>query len=129
MRPQSPQVSTGVYETAGRRGEDCMEDRHILTELGGKGRGALLAVFDGHRGPQAAEYARQHFEAELLRHWRGAGSAAGALAAAFLSVDAAFRAWHVGVTGELRIDGISCALHFVVEPSISTRPLPSMQSL
>ena len=31
-----------------------MEDRHIVsTSLGGHGSSALLAVFDGHRGPQA----------------------------------------------------------------------------
>jgi len=48
-------VTAGVYETAGRRGEDCMEDRHIVgTGLGADGRGALLGVFDGHRGPQVS---------------------------------------------------------------------------
>lgn len=48
---------------------------------------------------QAAEFAAQHFESTLLRHWADAGSAAQALKAAFLDVDAAFRQCHAA-TGE-----------------------------
>lgn len=89
------QVSAGAYATAGLRGEDAMEDRHIVsTGLAPDGQGTLLAVFDGHRGPQAAEFAAEHFESTLLRHWAAAGSAAQALVAAFLDVDAAFRRCH-----------------------------------
>lgn len=47
------QVSAGAYATAGMRGEDAMEDRNIVaTGLGPRQDGTLLAVFDGHRGPQ-----------------------------------------------------------------------------
>ncbi len=52
------QVSAGVYETAGLRGEDHMEDRHVIVEaLGDDAATSLLAVFDGHRGPETAEFA------------------------------------------------------------------------
>ena len=47
-------------------------------------------IFDGHRGPQAANYAAQHFQEHLLHEW-SAATAAGALQAAFLSLDAAFK--------------------------------------
>jgi Protein phosphatase 2C len=94
------QVAAGAFATAGMRGEDAMEDRNIVsTELGCAQERTLLAVFDGHRGPQAAEYAAQHFESTLLRHWAGAGSVAKALTAAFLQVDADFQRWHAGATG------------------------------
>ena len=54
------QVSAGVYETAGLRGEDHMEDRHVVVEaLGDDAATSLLAVFDGHRGPDTAEFAVQ----------------------------------------------------------------------
>lgn len=47
------QVSAGAYATAGLRGEDAMEDRHIVSTGPAAGsQGTLLAVFDGHRGPQ-----------------------------------------------------------------------------
>ena len=94
------QVTAGAFATAGMRGEDAMEDRNIVsTDLGSDQHCTLLAVFDGHRGPQAAEYAAQHFESVLLQHWAGAGSAAQALTAAFLQVAAGFQQWHAGATG------------------------------
>lgn len=92
-----------MFETAGARGEDRMEDRHLLvcpqsvesgiavtspdTAVTGP---TLLAVFDGHRGASAAEFARQHFE-EQLSCQVGAATAAEALSAAFLEVDNRFR--------------------------------------
>lgn len=116
------QVVAGVFETAGARGEDRMEDRHLLlcpqpldqgatatldahpgvpmpleqgaaTTLGthpGVPGPALLAVFDGHRGASAAEYARRHFEEHLSRQ-AGAATSSEALSAAFVEVDSRFR--------------------------------------
>lgn len=105
------QVTAGAYETAGLRGEDSMEDRHlVVTAATGRSGGipgsnagsALLAVFDGHRGGQAAEYARQHF----LEHLGAQGAsptAEAALRGAFVAMDEAFRQQHAPVTeGELR---------------------------
>ena len=41
----------GSFATAGRRGEDRMEDRHVIkAQFGGHPDAHLLAVFDGHRG-------------------------------------------------------------------------------
>lgn len=48
---QRPEVTVGSFATAGRRGEDRMEDRHaIKAQFGGHPDAHLLAVFDGHRG-------------------------------------------------------------------------------
>jgi serine/threonine protein phosphatase PrpC len=101
------QVTAGAFATAGMRGEDAMEDRNIVSTGLGSAQGcSLLAVFDGHRGPQAAEFASQHFESTLLQHWAGAGSAAQALTAAFLDVDAAFQQWHAGAIGSHQLLGM-----------------------
>ena len=49
--PHRPEVTVGSFATAGRRGEDRMEDRHaIKAQFGGHPDAHLLAVFDGHRG-------------------------------------------------------------------------------
>lgn len=91
------QVVAGVFETAGARGEDRMEDRHILVcpqSVGLSDRSVtsptLLAVFDGHRGASTAEFARRHFE-EHLSCQAGTAPSAEALSAAFVEVDNRFR--------------------------------------
>jgi len=49
-------VSLGSFASQGRR--DHMEDRHVVArDLNGQSGVHLLAVFDGHRGAAAAEYA------------------------------------------------------------------------
>ena len=100
-----PQVTAGAYETAGLRGEDSMEDRHlVVTAAAGRSDAgsALLAVFDGHRGAQAAEYARRHF-LEHLGAQGAAPTAEAALRGAFVAMDEAFRRQHAHVTeGELK---------------------------
>ena len=64
-----PQLSAGAYEDAGMRGRDRMEDRHIVAcPLAGTAGATLLAVFDGHRGAEAAEFVA----ANLPRHVRSA---------------------------------------------------------
>ena len=60
------QVTAGAFATAGLRGEDRMEDRHVIQEGLASCSGChLLAVFDGHRGSDAAEYAAQHIVQQL----------------------------------------------------------------
>lgn len=62
------QVSAGVFETTGSR--DQMEDRHVMQiPLYGLPASALLAIFDGHRGHQAAQYAADCILPTLRRHW------------------------------------------------------------
>lgn len=53
-----PTLTLGGYETAGRRGEDRMEDRHFIMErfMGSK-FGVLFGVYDGHRGFETAQFA------------------------------------------------------------------------
>ena len=111
------QITAAAFASAGLRGEDRMEDRHLLacplpgSELGlGSGSGAgpaspseelggsacLLGVFDGHRGASAAEFAAE----QLLEHLRvawGAPSAEAALKRAFVGLDTAFREAQVGM--------------------------------
>ncbi len=85
-----------------------MEDRHLVQTASGGGAGgspcadrnsALLAVFDGHRGPQAAEYAKCNFLRHLLDQ-AAASDAEAALRAAFVSTDEAFRKEHSTIVTE-----------------------------
>lgn len=85
------QVTAGSFATAGLRGEDRMEDRHVILEgLACCPSCHLLAVFDGHRGPQAAEYAAQHVMQQLQASMAVLGPAE-ACAESFVSLDRSFR--------------------------------------
>jgi serine/threonine protein phosphatase PrpC len=87
-------VSAAVLATAGARGVDKMEDRHlVLSPLPGAPPHAhLFVVFDGHRGAEAAEFAAASLARALAAAW-GAPDAQpqASLAKAFVAVDAAFR--------------------------------------
>lgn len=75
----SLQVTAGSFATAGRRGEDRMEDRHILVSPVADAEPAshLFAVFDGHRGAEAAHFAAAALEDRLRDSWaRPSGEAA-----------------------------------------------------
>ena len=65
------QVKAGSFETAGLRGADQMEDRHLLASpLGPEEPEAhLLGIFDGHRGAQTAEYAAASLPGHLRDCW------------------------------------------------------------
>ena len=84
-------MTAGAFATAGLRGADRMEDCHVIhQELGGQPHVHLLAVFDGHRGPQTAQYAAQHVATvvqEALQHQ----APAEALCTSFVSLDESFR--------------------------------------
>ena len=85
------QLKAGVFATAGLRGDDRMEDRHVIREeLEGEAGCHLLAVFDGHRGPQAAQYAAHHMP-QVVHDQLATGTPAQALTNTFVSVDASFR--------------------------------------
>ncbi len=87
----SLQLAAGVFATAGLRGDDRMEDRHVIREdLEGQAGCHLLAVFDGHRGPQAAQYAAHHI-LQVLQDQLATGTPAQALTNTFVSVDGSFR--------------------------------------
>lgn len=62
----------------------------VAEHLGGDASTALLAVFDGHRGAAAAEYAAAHVLPYLRQSWDAADPAA-ALSRTFLALDADFR--------------------------------------
>ena len=84
-------MTAGAFATAGLRGEDRMEDGHAIQQLvAGSTSCHLLAVFDGHRGPQAADYAAQHM-AQQLQARLTAAHPAEALVDAFVSIDQSFR--------------------------------------
>ncbi|CAK0781962.1 hypothetical protein CVIRNUC_005517 [Coccomyxa viridis] len=86
-----PEVTVGSFETAGLRGEDRMEDRHIICSPLTSARPGthLIGIFDGHRGWQAAQHAAEHFQEHLLSQTQRS-DAGSALRAAFLSLDSSF---------------------------------------
>ena len=85
-------VKAGAYETAGTRGADKMEDRHLVvpSAAGLDGEPLLLGVFDGHRGAEAAEFVAGSLEAALGAAWKEASGPGDALRRAFLAVDSEF---------------------------------------
>eukprot|EP00899_Mesostigma_viride_P022588 jgi/Mesvir1/3513/Mv11990-RA.1 len=88
---QGPLVNGGVFENIGRR--DHMEDRHVFMEgFGGYEDAHLLAVFDGHRGFEASEFAANALPG-VLHHELSLGGhedLAACLKRAFLTVDSHF---------------------------------------
>lgn len=97
------QLTAGAFATAGLRGEDRMEDRHVIKEgLAGCSSCHLLAVFDGHRGSEAAQYAAQHI-VQQLQETMAASDPAKALADTLVSLDILFRYASVRVYENVRI--------------------------
>ena len=91
------QLTAGAFATAGQRGEDRMEDRHVIKDgLASCSNCHLLAVFDGHRGSEAAQYAAQHV-VQQLQETMAVSDPAEALADTFVSLDRLFRYASVGV--------------------------------
>lgn len=91
------QLTAGAFATAGLRGEDRMEDRHVIQEgLASCSSCHLLAVFDGHRGPEAAEYAAHHV-VQQLQDTMATSDPAEALAESLVLMDKHFRYTAVGV--------------------------------
>lgn len=66
------QITAGSFATAGERGADRMEDRHCVAcpMSAAEPEAHLLAVFDGHRGAEAADYAAANLETCLAKAWR-----------------------------------------------------------
>ena len=90
-------LRVGAEASAGKRGDDRMEDRHVLRQAGGA---CVAAVFDGHNGDGAAEFCAAELLPELLRALRpmdvaGIGRAAAldtALSRAFVGLNERFLA-------------------------------------
>lgn len=80
----------GFELSAGKRGADRMEDRHVLIGSGGV---TLAAVFDGHNGDGAAHFCHAELNEALCAAWPAGAGAAGApdaLRGAFLSLNRRF---------------------------------------
>jgi serine/threonine protein phosphatase PrpC len=81
------QISVGSFATPGSRGADRMEDRHTLACPMERScpEAHLMAVFDGHRGAEAAQFAADNLEDKLRDAW-GATSAEAALKVLYLYI-------------------------------------------
>lgn len=89
-RGYTPTLSSGFFATCG--GRDTMEDTcFLLPELGGASQVHLFGVLDGHRGPEAAEYAAHAIPYHLIARAGTEHSPSEALSAAFTEADAFFR--------------------------------------
>ena len=62
--------NAGAFATAGARGNDKMEDRHkIFRSFNGLPHCTIMAVFDGHRGFECAEYCSENLSDAVLSEW------------------------------------------------------------
>ncbi|KAI5064100.1 hypothetical protein GOP47_0020770 [Adiantum capillus-veneris] len=86
----TPTISSGFF--AARGGRDTMEDScFLLPQVGGATNISLFGVLDGHRGPEAAEYATHAIPNHLIARADMGCSPLEALSAAFTDTDSAFR--------------------------------------
>ena len=86
------QVAIASFATPGARGEDKMEDRCIISRnLFGIAGCYLLAVFDGHRGPEAAEYLADNIEEHIMKYWEESPGPTSLLVQALIDADDSFQ--------------------------------------
>lgn len=84
-------IPIGVFATAGRRGEDSMEDRSIILRQPFGAQNVLVsAVFDGHRGPEASTYLASNLESLLKKFWTESESPSHLLVAALREAEKEF---------------------------------------
>lgn len=84
-------IPIGVFATAGRRGEDSMEDRSIILRQPFGAKNVLVsAVFDGHRGPEASTYLASNLERLLKLYWTKSESPSHLLSAALREAEREF---------------------------------------
>ena len=68
-------VPIAAFATAGKRGEDSMEDRSVILRQPFASDNVLVAgVFDGHRGYEASDFVATHLERLLRKHWTTSNS-------------------------------------------------------
>uniref|UniRef100_A0A7S1XG84 PPM-type phosphatase domain-containing protein n=1 Tax=Compsopogon caeruleus TaxID=31354 RepID=A0A7S1XG84_9RHOD len=91
-----PSVYGGVSATSGKRGEDRMEDRHIIAErLTGLPDHHLYGVFDGHGGQTCAQFVSDLLPAAIVRWWcQPEASPDSCLCRAFEDTDSAYGETH-----------------------------------
>lgn len=89
-------VPIGSFATAGRRGEDNMEDRSIIVKQPFAADTVLLAgIFDGHRGTEASDYLASHFETILRHCWTDSQNPSDLLTRVLREAERNFQvAWH-----------------------------------
>jgi len=109
-------LRAGWEATAGRRGADRMEDRHVLCAREGL---TIAAVFDGHNGDACAEYCRTSLPSLLLHHWSQAVKqpSPSSPSPAEAALHASFVAMHEGFLRSVTADDSGCtALGIVCTP-------------
>jgi serine/threonine protein phosphatase PrpC/tRNA A-37 threonylcarbamoyl transferase component Bud32 len=89
---ETTRVFVGSFAAPGLRGDDRMEDRCIiLSDVLGLRNWTLAAVFDGHRGSEAAQYLASNLEQHIQRAWSSSSSCEDLLIQSLKDADEAFR--------------------------------------
>jgi serine/threonine protein phosphatase PrpC len=89
---ETTRVFVGSFAAPGLRGDDRMEDRCIiLSDMLGLRNWTLAAVFDGHRGSEAAQYLASNLEQHIQRAWSSSSSCEDLLIQSLKDADEAFR--------------------------------------
>jgi serine/threonine protein kinase len=119
-------LQCGVAESCGRRGEDSMEDRHLICkQLFPSSNCTLLAVLDGHGGPAAADFVCKSLPhaVSAIANRPGVTNPADTLKAAFPAMSDAFIASGNMTSGCTALVALICDNHLVIANAGDCRAL------
>jgi serine/threonine protein kinase len=119
-------LQCGVAESCGRRGEDSMEDRHLICKrLFPSSNCTLLAVLDGHGGPAAADFVCKSLPHAIsaIANRADVCNASDTLKATFPTISDAFIASGNMTSGCTALVGLVCDNHVVIANAGDCRAL------
>lgn len=122
----SRDLQCGVADSCGRRGEDSMEDRHLICRrLFPASSCTLLAVLDGHGGPAAADFVCKSLPhaVSAIANRADVSNAADTLKATFPAISDAFIASGNMTSGCTALVGLLCENQVVIANAGDCRAL------